>query len=258
VIRAGARAQGRIVLAPDGRDEVVRLRRALETWPNDGSTRAVLARTNRELLPAVVVALELGWPFRAPRIDLLIEDPTIDALLETAAAMTDPRLPLLVRLGGMRERTATGAGTSVGAVTDAGADPSMGADPGRAGVAAALVGWAAGFCDLATFAAAVRATRERLQELRRDDAPFSLATAHSTKGLEFDHVVVIGMESGRFPSRRSVQDAEDPVRALEEERRLGYVAWTRARKTLTLLYDPLAPSSFLLEAFSPAELGIPA
>ena len=249
-IRAGVRAQGRIVLAPDGRDEVVRLRRALETWPNDGSTRAVLARTNRELLPAVVVALELGWPFRAPRIELLIEDPTIDALLETAAATTDPRLPLLVRLGVMRELAVTEAG----AITDAGANP----DAGRPAVAAALVGWVAGFRDLATFAAAVRATRDRLQELRRDDAPFSLATAHSTKGLEFDHVVVIGMESGRFPSRRSVQDAEDPTRALEEERRLGYVAWTRARKTLTLLYDPLAPSQFLLEAFSPAELGIPA
>jgi superfamily I DNA/RNA helicase len=131
---------------------------------------------------------------------------------------------------------------------------------GRAGAPAeltsALLGWAAAYRDLAAFASSVRATRARLAELRRDDAPFSLATAHSTKGLEFDHVVVIGMEAGRFPSRRSVEDAEDPVRALEEERRLGYVAWTRARKTLTLLYDPLAPSSFLLEAFTPDELGL--
>ena len=42
-----------------------------------------------------------------------------------------------------------------------------------------------------------------------------------------------------------------------EERRLAYVAWTRARRTLTLLYDPLVPSPFLLEAFSPDELGLP-
>jgi superfamily I DNA/RNA helicase len=44
---------------------------------------------------------------------------------------------------------------------------------------------------------------------------------------------------------------------MEEERRLAYVAWTRARRTLTLLYDPLVPSPFLLEAFSPDELGLP-
>ena len=97
----------------------------------------------------------------------------------------------------------------------------------------------------------------RLAALRRDDAILSLATAHATKGLEFDHVVVIGLEEGRFPSARSVQDAADPARALEEERRLAYVAWTRARRTLTLLYDPLVPSPFLLEAFSPGELRLP-
>ena len=38
---------------PDPADETVRLRRAMATWPDDGSTRAVLARTNRELMPAV-------------------------------------------------------------------------------------------------------------------------------------------------------------------------------------------------------------
>ena len=57
----------------------------------------------------------------------------------------------------------------------------------------------------------------------------SLATAHSTKGAEFDHVAVVGMEEGRFPSGRAVAESDEPVRAMEEERRLGYVAWTRAR-----------------------------
>jgi hypothetical protein len=75
-----------------------------------------------------------------------------------------------------------------------------------------------------------------------------------TKGLEFDHVAVIGLEAGRFPSARSVADAGDPARALEEERRLAYVAWTRARRSLTLVYDPAVPSQFLLEAFDPQEL----
>ncbi|HEY2887329.1 MAG TPA: 3'-5' exonuclease, partial [Candidatus Limnocylindrales bacterium] len=59
----------------------------------------------------------------------------------------------------------------------------------------------------------------------------------------------------RFPSRRALDDARDPEQALEEERRLAYVAWTRARRSLTLLYDPAAPSRFLLDAFSAAELG---
>ncbi len=106
--------------------------------------------------------------------------------------------------------------------------------------------------------AAIRGTRDRLAELRRDDARLSLATAHSTKGAEFDHVVVVGMEEGRFPSGRAVAEALEPERALEEERRLGYVAWTRARRTLTLSYDPSVPSPFLLEAFSPDELGLAA
>ena len=98
--------------------------------------------------------------------------------------------------------------------------------------------------------------RARLAELRRDDARLSLATAHSTKGAEFDHVAVVGMEVGRFPSGRAVAESDEPDRALEEERRLGYVAWTRARRTLTLSYDPAVPSPFLLEAFDRDELGL--
>jgi superfamily I DNA/RNA helicase len=66
------------------------------------------------------------------------------------------------------------------------------------------------------------------------------------------------MDADRFPSARSVSTAVEPARALEEERRLAYVAWTRARKVLMLLYDPAAPSRFLLEAFSDAELGLDA
>ena len=104
--------------------------------------------------------------------------------------------------------------------------------------------------------AAIGRQRARLAELRRDDAPLTLATAHSTKGLEFDHVVVMGMDAGRFPSARSLRESAEPARALEEERRLAYVAWTRARRSLTLLYDPEAPSPFLREAFSDAELGM--
>jgi superfamily I DNA/RNA helicase len=237
-IRAGTRATGSLILAPDGRDETVRLRCVLESWPTDGSTRAVLARTNHELLPAVSVALDLGWPFRAPRIELPVESPLVDEALDLIRDRDGNRSPLIAIARVRTEAGATGRRDLADALRD-------------------LLGWAAPFPTVDTLIEAVDDVRVRLGELRHDDAPFSLATAHATKGLEFDHVVVIGMEEGRFPSARSVQNAADPARALEEERRLAYVAWTRARRTLTLLYDPLVPSPFLLEAFSPEELGLP-
>lgn len=66
-----------------------------------------------------------------------------------------------------------------------------------------------------------------------DDKPgVTLITLHSTKGLEFDHVFLSGMEEGICPHSRSVK--EDEEKGIEEERRLVYVGMTRARKTLTL------------------------
>ena len=53
-----------------------------------------------------------------------------------------------------------------------------------------------------------------------------------------------------LPERAVGRRRRRPGRAYEEERRLAYVAWTRARRSLTLLYDPAAPSPFLLEAFT--------
>lgn len=63
-----------------------------------------------------------------------------------------------------------------------------------------------------------------------DDDRVQMMTVHAAKGLEFDHVFVIGSEEQVFPHRR----CEDDRDALEEERRLFYVAATRARETLTL------------------------
>ena len=100
----------------------------------------------------------------------------------------------------------------------------------------------------------MRERQATLARLRTADAALVLATAHSTKGLEFDDVAVVDMDEGRFPSRRTLDEADDPARALEEERRLAYVAWTRARRSLTLVFDPASPSPFLLEAFVQEEL----
>ena len=60
----------------------------------------------------------------------------------------------------------------------------------------------------------------------------SLMSIHMAKGLEFDYVFVLGLSEGIFPSFRSL--AEDGDDGLEEERRLAYVAFTRARKQLFL------------------------
>ena len=60
----------------------------------------------------------------------------------------------------------------------------------------------------------------------------TLITLHSTKGLEFDHVFLTGLEEGICPHSRSLNDGDN--KAIEEERRLVYVGMTRARKTLTL------------------------
>jgi DNA helicase II / ATP-dependent DNA helicase PcrA len=60
-----------------------------------------------------------------------------------------------------------------------------------------------------------------------------LMTVHSSKGLEFDCVFITGMEEGLFPHENSMSDHE----GLEEERRLMYVAITRARKRLYLSHS---------------------
>lgn len=60
----------------------------------------------------------------------------------------------------------------------------------------------------------------------------SLMTVHAAKGLEFAHVYVVGLEENLFPSQMAMQSRAD----LEEERRLFYVALTRACETCTLTY----------------------
>lgn len=57
-----------------------------------------------------------------------------------------------------------------------------------------------------------------------------LMTAHSAKGLEFEHVIIAGAEEGLFPHSRTLFEPDE----LEEERRLWYVAMTRAKKKLVI------------------------
>lgn len=97
---------------------------------------------------------------------------------------------------------------------------------------------------------------DNLQE--QQQAKVSLMTLHSSKGLEFPVVFLVGLEQGLFPNFRSLEDPK----SLEEERRLCYVGITRAKERLYISYarerrlygnrEPASPSLFLGEL--PAEL----
>lgn len=92
-------------------------------------------------------------------------------------------------------------------------------------------------------------------DIQKDDDrnKISLMTIHSSKGLEFKHVFLVGLEENLFPSQMTLQTRED----LEEERRLFYVALTRAEDTCTISYansrfvfgrlETSEPSRFLSE-----------
>lgn len=67
-----------------------------------------------------------------------------------------------------------------------------------------------------------------------DAEKLTIMTIHAAKGLEFDHVFLPGWEEGVFPSQRAVD--EGGLASLEEERRLAYVAITRAKKHCTILH----------------------
>jgi DNA helicase-2/ATP-dependent DNA helicase PcrA len=92
-----------------------------------------------------------------------------------------------------------------------------------------------------------------LDETNDSDNTVTLMTMHAAKGLEFPCVYVVGMEDGLFPGNRAMGDEEE----MEEERRLCYVAMTRAKEKLTLTNarqrtlfgrtTPCMPSRFLAE-----------
>lgn len=98
------------------------------------------------------------------------------------------------------------------------------------------------------------------KEAEGSEKPVTLMTVHAAKGMEFADVTVCGLDEGVFPSRRSVTPEE-----LEEERRLAYVAITRAKDTLTLTDSEGAvsegtfkyPSRFIFEMESFIEFDEP-
>jgi DNA helicase-2/ATP-dependent DNA helicase PcrA len=71
-----------------------------------------------------------------------------------------------------------------------------------------------------------------LEQYNEDDDAVVMMTMHSAKGLEFPSVFLVGFEDGLFPGMRAIGDQEE----MEEERRLCYVAITRAKEMLTISY----------------------
>jgi hypothetical protein len=72
------------------------------------------------------------------------------------------------------------------------------------------------------------------------DDTLRLSSVHQAKGLEFSVVIVIGLSEGMFPSRRAIEDG-----TLDEERRLFYVAVTRAKDELVMTYPLLGGNNFV-------------
>jgi DNA helicase-2/ATP-dependent DNA helicase PcrA len=119
----------------------------------------------------------------------------------------------------------------------------------------ALVGFAQRFDETQDFLAQILLLNSETSDrnVDPDSDAVKLTTVHQAKGLEYDVVFVIGLADGQFPGRRSIEAGD-----VEEERRLFYVAVTRARNELYLSYPKIAsrpgpgglmltPSRFLQE-----------
>lgn len=119
----------------------------------------------------------------------------------------------------------------------------------------ALVGFAARFDNMQDLLAQIVLLNSETSDRQVDPEAeaIKLTTVHQAKGLEYDVVFVVGLADGQFPGRRSIESGD-----VEEERRLFYVAVTRAKNELYLCYPKVAtrggpggmllnPSRFLLE-----------
>jgi len=217
-----------------GPDSIDELARVLPAWAADAGRLAVLARTRAELGPLILAFLRSGIP-HATNVPSPLQAEPVDALLGDLASCVPVAAPLpaLLRARAVRGWRRADMADSMGEEEHAALD--------------ALIGWAVGHRRSDAFLAAFAEARARIAALRDPDAAIELATVHGAKGREWPTVVVLGMEIERFPNRRAVAKALDPARALEEERRLAYVAVTRCRRNLVLAFDPDRVSPFVAE-----------
>jgi ATP-dependent DNA helicase Rep len=91
----------------------------------------------------------------------------------------------------------------------------------------------------------------QLKACRDPEQGIELNTIHGSKGRQWPHVILVACEEGTLPHKRSLEvSPEDAGRGdgLEAERRLAYVAFTRAQQLLEIHHDTERPSRFLVEA----------
>ena len=105
-----------------------------------------------------------------------------------------------------------------------------------------------GEMNLGTYLQEVTLMTDMDQDKGEDHNRVTLMTIHSAKGLEFKHLVIAGVEEELFPSPMSTDNPKD----LEEERRLFYVALTRAEKSATITYAALRYKWGIQNACSPS------
>lgn len=217
---------------PDSADAMARLA-AVEDAA--GRSLCFLSRTRGELTPILVVLTRAGVR-HTTAIAPLVDSERVVELIDGARGLESRDHPFHVL---RRLREGRGWRRDDPTADALGDDDHAALD--------ALMGWTTGFATLESFVTAYDAARARIAALRDPSAPVELATVHASKGREWETVMLIGFETDRIPNRRSITDADDRDRALEEERRLGYVALTRATRQLILAFDPARPSPFLAE-----------
>ena len=91
-----------------------------------------------------------------------------------------------------------------------------------------------GSAQMADFLSEVSLATDADEKDKTDEPKVTLMTVHAAKGLEFKHVYIVGAEEELFPSSMAM----NTIAEIEEERRLMYVAITRAEKSCVITYLP--------------------
>jgi len=210
--------------------EAERVVRQLQQWRASGvpfASQAILFRFNASSAKVEAMLAARNIPFQALGGVAFFERPEVQAVVEkfASAADLDPDAPALALLTDVASRLGF----------DLSAPPvSYGQVRLRWESVRALRDLAAGAED-ASAAGVAGLFDELLSSPHAADSGVSIGTIHAAKGLEWDAVVVYGFAEGSLPSVHAKTAA-----MVEEERRLCYVAMTRARRFLALCYTRLA------------------
>ena len=114
---------------------------------------------------------------------------------------------------------------------------------------------------MAEYATTLAGRRLALRRARDDRNGIELTTVHRAKGRQWPRVVVVACDEDVLPHRNALQEPEESGEGVEAERRIAYVAFTRATEELSILYASERPSRFLHEAgliAAPPKLAAPA